>query len=114
MKDQKIFQLIGDLEKKVMMGNMALNKFAHESSDHFNSLVLSFNACKGLLVEKGVMTDEEIDSRIKIEVEKAIAAQNGEAEIMEETSEEIIEDPDGEESEETPPEEEFEEEQEEG
>ena len=112
MKDQKIFQLIGDLEKKVMMGNMALNKFAHESSNHFNSLTISFNAVKNLLVEKGILTDEEINQRIEVEIEKAYATQNGEGEIMDEPTEEIIEDPD--ENEETPAEEEFEEEQEEG
>ena len=50
MKDQKIFQMYGDLEKRIAVGNMALNKFAHESSDHFNTLVLSFNAIKNLLV----------------------------------------------------------------
>lgn len=110
MQDKKIYQLIGELEKKVVMGNMALNKFAHDSSNHFNTLVLSFNAVKNLLVEKGVMTDEEVDARVIIEVDKATAAQQGE-EIIDEPSEEIIEDPD---EEETPAEEEYEEEQEEG
>jgi hypothetical protein len=111
MTDQKIFQMFGELERKTIMGNMALNKFAHESSNHFNTLVISFNAVKNLLVEKGIMTNEEIDERITLEVEKATAAQQND-EIMEEPSTEIIEDPD--ENEETPVEEDYEEEQEEG
>ena len=111
MKDQKIFQMYGDLEKRIAMGNMALNKFAHESSNHFNTLVLSFNAVKNIIVEKEIMTNEEIDARIVVEVEKAEAAQRGE-ENTDEPSEEIIEDPD--ENEESPVEENYEEEQEEG
>ena len=112
MREQQIYKLFGELEKRIAMGNMALNKFAHESSEHFNTLVLSFNAVKNLLVEKDVMTNEEIDARIIIEVEKATAAQKGEEIIddQDEPTEEIIEDPD----EESPVEEEFEEEQEEG
>ena len=115
MKDQKIYQMFGDLEKRIAMGNMALNKFAHESSNHFNTLVLSFNAVKNIIVEKGVMTNEEIDAQIVVELEKAEAAQKGDGIIEEPTEEdtppdEMIEDPD----EETPAEEDFEEEQEEG
>lgn len=115
MQDKKIFQMYGDLEKRIAMGNMALNKFAHESSNHFNTLVLSFNAVKNIIVEKGIMTNEEIDAQIVVELEKAEAAQRGDG-IIEETTEEdtppdeIIEDPEGE----TPAEEEYEEEQEEG
>ena len=115
MQDKKIYQIFGDLEKKIAMGNMALNKFAQDSSNHFNTLVLSFNAVKNLLVEKEVMTNEEIDARIVVEVEKAEKAQKGEEIIDEPTEEdtppeEMIDDPD----EESPAEEEFEEEQEEG
>ena len=81
MRDQKIIQMFGEIEKKITMSNMILNKFAHESSHQFNTLVLSFNAVKNLLVEKGVMTDEEINERITLEIEKAQASQD---EIMEE------------------------------
>lgn len=115
MQDKKIFQMFGDLEKRIAMGNMALNKFAHESSNHFNTLVLSFNAVKNIIVEKEIMTNEEIDARIVVELEKAESAQKGE-EVIDETTEEdtppdeMIEDPEGE----TPAEEDFEEEQEEG
>ena len=111
MTDQKIFQMFADLEKKVMMGNMALNKFAHDSSNHFNTLVLSFNAVKNLLVEKGIMTDEEIDARVIVEVEKATAAQKGEEFIGENAEEDT---PPDEIIEEGESEEEYEEEQEEG
>ena len=111
MKDQKIFQMYGDLEKRIAVGNMALNKFAHESSDHFNTLVLSFNAIKNLLVEKGVMTDDEIDARVIVEVEKATAAQKGEEFIGENAEEDT---PPDEIIEEGESEEEYEEEQEEG
>lgn len=115
MQDKKVYQMFGELEKKTAMGNMALNKFAHESSNHFNTLVLSFNSIKNLLVEKGIMTNEEIDAQIVVELEKAEAAQKGDGIIEEPTEEEtppeeMIEDPE----EETPVEEDFEEEQEEG
>lgn len=111
MKDQKIYQMFGDLEKRIAMGNMALNKFAHESSDHFNTLVLSFNAVKNILVEKENMTNEEIDARILVELEKAEAAQRGDG-IIEEPKEEDT--PPDEIIEEGESEEDFEEEQEEG
>lgn len=110
MTDQKVYQMFGELEKRIAMGNMALNKFAQDSSNHFNTLVLSFNAVKNIIVEKEIMTNEEIDTRIVVELEKAEASQKGE-EIEEDTPpEEMIEDPE----EESPAEEDFEEEQEEG
>ena len=111
MQDRKIYQLIGELEKQVVMGNMALNKFAHDSSEHFNVLTLSFNSVKNLLVEKGIMTDSEINERIILEIEKAKGIL--EDEIIDDTdepTEEIIEDLD----EESSTEEDYEEEQEEG
>ena len=111
MQDKKIYQMYGELERKIALGNMALNKFAHESSNHFNTLVLSFNAVKNIIVEKGIMTNEEIDAQITIELEKAEAAQKGE-EIIEEPKEEDT--PPDEIIEEEESEEDFEEEQEEG
>lgn len=73
MKDAAIYKMVGEVERKVALQNMALNKFAQESSHHLNSLVLSFNAVKNLLVEKNNMTNEEIDKQILIELEKANA-----------------------------------------
>ena len=106
MRDQVVIKMFKELEQRIAMGNMALNKFAHESAQQMNTLVLSFNAVKNLLVEKGNMTDDEINARIIIEVEKVKEDQQPKDEIIEdpeegkesEILEEIIEDPDEEET----------------
>lgn len=110
MRDQKILQMFGEMERKIALQNMALNNFAQESSHHMNTLVVSFNAVKNLLVEKTVMTDDEINERIILEVEKAKAIP--EDEIMEEEHEEGEKEEASEETE-TEAEEDYEEEQEE-
>lgn len=71
MKESKIIRTFRELDMNIMKQNMALNKFAQEATQHLNTLVLSFNAVKTLLEKNNIMTTEEINEQIIVEIDKA-------------------------------------------
>ena len=70
MRDSEIYRLLGQKEEKIKLLTNYVDDFTKEQSMHMNSLIMTFNAFKNVIISKELITNDELNEMVMVEVKK--------------------------------------------